>query len=203
MGLLVICALLLFSFCAFFYSVEFFYEIDVKVTLFFEKIRTPAATELFLFITDIGSIKYAFPICIGVGIYLLVKQNFYDVICLFFLFYGVRQINYFLKELFLRERPSYNAVYEATHYSFPSGHSMNSTAIYGFLCYLVLVQFAKTTNQKIMAVSITICLIGLIGISRIYLGVHFLTDVLAGWSAGFILLMLFISIKKFRQNKSL
>lgn len=202
MKILVVVAFLLFSFCAFFYSVDFFSMIDTNITLFFEQIRLPIATELFLFITDIGSIKYALPICIGVAIFFLVKRKWHDVVWLFLLFYSVRQVNYFLKELFLRERPSYDAVYQATHYSFPSGHSMNSAAIYGFLCYLVISHFVKSNNLKIFVLIITILLVTLIGISRIYLGVHFMTDVLAGWSAGFIWLMLFITTKKkFRQKK--
>ena len=202
MKFLVVLALLLFGFCAFFYSMEFFSTIDANVTLFFEQIRLPVATELFLFITDIGSIKYALPICIGIAIFFLVKRKWIDVVWLFLLFYSVRQVNYFLKELFLRERPSFDAVYQATHYSFPSGHSMNSAAIYGFLCYLVITHLVKSNNQKMIVLTITIVLVTLIGISRIYLGVHFLTDVLAGWSAGFVWLMIFITIKNIFDKKS-
>ncbi|PMC39221.1 phosphatase [Bacillus sp. UMB0899] len=201
MKIMVVIALLLFGFCSIVYSVEYFSAIDNNVTLFFEQIRLPIATELFLFISDIGSIKYALPICIGIAIFLLYKRKWLDVGLLFLLFFSVRQMNYFLKELFLRERPSYDAVYQATHYSFPSGHSMNSAAIYGFLCYLILSYFVRSNNQKVMTLTLTICLVMLIGVSRIYLGVHYLTDVLAGWSAGFIWLMLFITIKNIFDKK--
>lgn len=194
-------AFLLFGFCAIVYSMEFFSTIDVNVTLFFERIRLPFVTDLFLFISDVGSIKFALPICMVAGIYLLYKRKWLDVGLLFVLFFSVRQMNYLLKELFLRERPPYDAVYQAAHYSFPSGHSMNSAAIYGFLCYLIIYHVIKRNNQKIVMFSITISLIILIGISRIYLGVHYLTDVLAGWSAGFIWLMLFITIKNFFDKK--
>lgn len=195
MIIMVVFALLIFCFCAMVYSVEFFSTIDVNVTLFFEQVRLPLATDLFLFVSDIGSIKYALPICIGVAIFLLYKRKWIDVVLLFILFFTVRQMNYLLKELFLRERPTYDAVYQATHYSFPSGHSMNSAAIYGFLCYLILSHFIKRENQKWLAITMTIFLIMLIGVSRIYLGVHYLTDVLAGWSAGIVWFMLFRTIR--------
>jgi membrane-associated phospholipid phosphatase len=100
--------------------------------------------------------------------------------------YSVRQLNYQLKEQFLRERPSFNAVYEAAHYSFPSGHSMNSMAVYSFICYLLIRYLSNTNKQNKTLLISTITLIFLIGLSRIYLGVHYLTDVVAGFSAGFV-----------------
>ncbi|MGM0875253.1 MAG: phosphatase PAP2 family protein [Bacillota bacterium] len=178
-------ALLLFIVCALIYPLEVISGLDVKVTLFFEKIRSPIITELYLFISDVGSIKYTLPICIIIAILLLIKRKVIDVVFLFSMFYSVRQLNYLLKEVYIRDRPSFNAVYEASHYSFPSGHAMNSTAIYGFLCYLLIIHYTKNNKQKNLLLIVTIILISLIGISRIYLGVHYLTDILAGFSAGF------------------
>lgn len=94
-----------------------------------------------------------------------------------------------LKHLYLRERPSINAEIDAIGYSFPSGHSMGSLIFYGFIIYLVL-----RTNQrewvKVMTAVVLSILIVLIGSSRIYLGAHFPSDVLAGYIAGFIWLLL-------------
>jgi undecaprenyl-diphosphatase len=125
------------------------------------------------------------PICFVIAVILLIRRKVIDVVLLFVTLYSVRLLNYQLKEQFLRERPSFNAVYEATHYSFPSGHSMNSIATYSFLCFLLIRYLSNTNKQKMTLLISTITLIFLIGLSRIYLGVHYLTDVVAGFSAGF------------------
>jgi undecaprenyl-diphosphatase len=201
-------ALLIFIACTLLYPIEMSYAFDVKVTLFFEKIRIPFMTEAFLFISDIGSIKYSLPICTVFVVFLLLKWKWIDGLFLFVMFFTVRQLNYQLKELFLRERPSFNAVYEAAHYSFPSGHAMNSTAIYSFLCYLFINHYTKNNKQKNIVMTVTILLIALIGISRIYLGVHYFTDVLAGFSAGFAWFIIISSIlvkinQQFDKNRSI
>lgn len=180
-----IVSLFLFLICAIIYPYEVIGSLDNNVTLFFEKIRSPLLNDVFLFISDIGSIKFMLPICFVIAVILLIKRKVIDVVFLFVMLYSVRQLNYQLKEQFLRERPSFNAVYEASHYSFPSGHSMNSMATYSFLCFLLIRYLSNTNKQKITLLISTITLIFLIGLSRIYLGVHYLTDVVAGFSAGF------------------
>ncbi|MBO1512202.1 phosphatase PAP2 family protein [Metabacillus bambusae] len=180
-----IISLFIFILCAIIYPYEVIGALDNNVTLFFEKVRSPLLNDVFLFISDIGSIKYMLPICFVIAIILLIRRKVIDVVFLFVMLYSVRLLNYQLKEQFLRERPSFNAVYEALHYSFPSGHSMNSMAIYSFICYLLIRYLSNTNKQKKTLLISTITLIFLIGLSRIYLGVHYFTDVIAGFSAGF------------------
>ena len=177
---------LLFLFCAILYPLELISHFDVSVTLFFETIRSPNMTKLAIFLSEIGSIKYILPICIIISVLLLMKHKVLDVIFLFIMLFSVRLLNNQLKDIFTRERPNFNAVYEASHYSFPSGHSMNSIATYSFLYYVVSSQILKTDNQRYVFMLGTIVLIIFIGISRIYLGVHYLTDVLAGFGAGIV-----------------
>ena len=84
-------------------------------------------------------------------------------------------------------------------YSFPSGHAMVSFGFYGFLIYLA---YKKINNKKIkypLIISLAL-LILLIGISRIYLGVHYATDIIGGFIIGFIYLIVFI--KYFYNKKS-
>lgn len=94
-----------------------------------------------------------------------------------------------LKHLYVRERPSINAEIDALGYSFPSGHSMGSLIFYGFVMYLVI-----RTRQRpwIQWTTVTVLsgLILVIGASRIYLGAHFPSDVMAGYIAGTIWLLL-------------
>lgn len=100
-------------------------------------------------------------------------------------------LNYVLKILFSRERPiDINLIVE-TGFSFPSGHAMISLGIYGFLIYLLL-KSNKNNLSKIMGICFLILLIFLIGISRIYLGVHYATDVIAGFIISTSYLLLFI-----------
>lgn len=187
--------LFVFCICALIYPIEFFYQWDVKVTLFFEEIRHPILTNIFMFITDIGSIKYTLPICIVfAGFFYYKKRKLLDLVMLTVIFFTVRQLNGLLKNLFVRDRPSFEYVYEESHYSFPSGHAMNSTAIYGFLCFITLNHLIKSAKQKSIVLVSTIILIGLICISRVYLGVHFITDVIAGISAGLMLLIVITTI---------
>lgn len=94
-----------------------------------------------------------------------------------------------LKNLYVRERPSINAEIDALGYSFPSGHSMGSLIFYGFVMYLVI-----RTRQRPWLQWVTVAVLGgliiAIGLSRIYLGAHFPSDVLAGYIAGAIWLIL-------------
>lgn len=94
-----------------------------------------------------------------------------------------------LKHLYLRERPSINEEIDAIGYSFPSGHSMGSLIFYGFIIYLVIRTHQRSWIKGLTAVVLSI-LIMMIGISRIYLGAHFPSDVLAGYIAGSIWLIL-------------
>ncbi|WP_226666693.1 phosphatase PAP2 family protein [Metabacillus litoralis] len=179
-----------FCICALIYPIEFFYQYDVNVILFFEEIRSPFLNKVFMFITDIGSIKYTLPICIVFSaLFYYKKRKVLDIIMLVIIFYSVRKLNVVLKDLFVRDRPSFQFVYEESHYSFPSGHAMNSTAIYGFICFIILNHFSGNGNHRNTLLISTIILVGIIGISRIYLGVHYISDVIAGISAGLMLLI--------------
>ena len=100
-------------------------------------------------------------------------------------------LNYVLKILFSRNRPADINLIVETGFSFPSGHAMMSLGIYGFLIYLLLL-IDKNKISKIIGTCFLILLIFLIGISRIYLGVHYATDVIAGFVISASYLLLFI-----------
>lgn len=103
--------------------------------------------------------------------------------------------NTILKGIFLRERPSDFPLIDETGYSYPSGHSMISMAFYGFLIYIIW----QTNWSKKAKIIFSICLgliIFLIGCSRIYLRVHYPSDVVAGFAISFVYLCIFIHIIK-------
>lgn len=106
---------------------------------------------------------------------------------------GGAVLNLLLKHLFERTRPDLFRVVEATGYSFPSGHAMVSLCFYGMLAFLT-VRNIKSLPQRLVIISLTVLLVVAIGISRIYLGVHYPTDVVAGYTAGAMWLFFCISL---------
>lgn len=112
---------------------------------------------------------------------------------------GTILINQILKHIVLRPRPAGISLITEDGYSFPSGHSMAAVAFYGFFIYLIL-NSKITKNKKILFTTLLVIIISLIGISRIYLGVHYASDVLAGFSLSTIYLILLNYFK--RKKKS-
>lgn len=93
-------------------------------------------------------------------------------------------LNLLLKSLFERARPDVaQALRDATGYSFPSGHSMGSMVVYAAICWLS-VRILPSWRKDSSAVAIAATLILAIGVSRIYLGVHWFSDVVGGFAAG-------------------
>lgn len=92
----------------------------------------------------------------------------------------VTGLNQLLKRILQRPRPTEFRIVEETGYSFPSGHSMVSMAFYGYLIYLIY-KYVKNKYLKWISIVLLSILICSIGISRIYLGVHYTSDVLGGF----------------------
>jgi undecaprenyl-diphosphatase len=89
-----------------------------------------------------------------------------------------------LKSLFSRERP--DAVFHAavaSGYSFPSGHAMMSAIVYLTMAALIA-RLAPRTRLRLYVMAVALLITGLVGLSRIYLGVHWASDVVGGWAAG-------------------
>src|SRR5690606_2482850 len=93
-------------------------------------------------------------------------------------------LNSFLKHSFERERPEINPGIDAIGFSFPSGHAMGAMIFYGFIGY-ILIRSQRRKRIKLLLSVILILFIFLIGISRVYLQAHYITDVIAGYAAGF------------------
>ena len=107
---------------------------------------------------------------------------------------SVTVINKIIKNLVQRDRPDqiYHLIKQGG-YSFTSGHSITSMFVFGMLIYLVRVNVQNRTAANILTVVLAIPMV-CIGLSRIYLGVHYPTDVLAGWALGIAVMMVVIEI---------
>jgi undecaprenyl-diphosphatase len=98
-----------------------------------------------------------------------------------------------LKEYVKRARPPYHEAAHASGYSFPSGHSMAAFVAYGMLAY-ILIQLIHHRRSRRAAVGVLAGLVLLIGFSRMFLGVHWLSDVVGGFAAGACWLGLCITV---------
>ncbi|MCI8412074.1 MAG: phosphatase PAP2 family protein [Clostridia bacterium] len=105
----------------------------------------------------------------------------------------VTLLNILLKNILQRPRPTEYRIIDESGYSFPSGHSMVSMAFYGFIIYLIY-KYIKNQYIKWFSITILSILIITIGISRIYLGVHYTSDVLAGFLISIAYLILYTNI---------
>ncbi len=113
----------------------------------------------------------------------------------------ITALNQLLKRILQRPRPTEYRIIEETGYSFPSGHSMISMAFYGYLIYLIY-KYVKNKYVKVGSIVLLSILICAIGISRIYLGVHYTSDVLGGFLIAVSYLVIFTSaINKFLIEK--
>lgn len=104
----------------------------------------------------------------------------------------VTVLNQLIKRILQRPRPTEYRIIEETGYSFPSGHSMVSMAFYGYFIYLIY-KYVKNKYVKWISISLLSLLICVIGISRIYLGVHYTSDVLGGFLISISYLIIYIS----------
>lgn len=103
-----------------------------------------------------------------------------------------------MKYIFQRPRPDIALrLIEESGYSFPSGHSMNCLVSYGILAYLLLRYCENRKLAKLLSIGLGLIII-LIGLSRVYVGVHFPTDVIGGWSLGIaVLVAIMYAFEKF------
>jgi len=129
---------------------------------------------------------------IAAGSVLISQKRYLKCFLLIFFTQTAFIVTNFIKEFVCRERPA-GANYPG--FGFPSGHSSATMCFYGILIYLVL-HYAKSDFWRYFLTSVFGIWIFMVGISRLWLGVHFLTDVIAGMFLGFLLVNLYIIISK-------
>lgn len=165
--------------------------IDSSVYNFLISFKNDSLTNFFRFITKFSNVAF---LVIFVLIVLLILRNKDAVFVIFNLIF-LRLLNYVIKIIIKRDRPNILRLIKIGEYSFPSGHAMISMGVYGYLIYLI---YKKVKNPyiKYLGIIILSLLIILIGISRIYLGVHYFSDVVAGYTLSLIYLIIFIRVRR-------
>ena len=145
-------------------------------------------TPIAIFITNLGGTFFS--IALTVILFIVIKNKkvpltiFINLCCAIIL-------NILLKNIVQRPRPIGFRLIEETGYSFPSGHSMVSMAFYGYLIYLIYKNVKNKYWKWLGIIGLSILIIA-IGVSRIYLGVHYTSDVIAGFLVSIAYLIVFI-----------
>lgn len=158
-------------------------------------VETAAGTrvyDIFFFITQFGSREFLIPFVIVMAIVLrIVLKNWFAPVIFAFGTLLSYELNGVIKAIVMRERPSILVEANAVGESFPSGHAMISMVCYGILAYF-LARGIKSRKQANSIYVLFSTVILLIGISRYIINVHYLTDIVAGYFFGCILLLFYI-----------
>jgi phosphatidylglycerophosphatase B len=145
---------------------------------------TDPFTDVFRAITWLGNFTTLLAVTLlAIGIFLRRRERT-DAVFVGLALVGAQVLSSGMKLGFRRERPFFSDPLATEHtYSFPSGHALVSLAVYGSIA-LVLARRLRTRGARVLLLTGASVLVLAIGFSRLYLGVHFLSDVLAGYAAG-------------------
>jgi membrane-associated phospholipid phosphatase len=159
-------------------------DVDVLVANWFDANSTPTLTPAMLLVSRLhGPIAMTSMAC-GLGLFLAWKRQWQWFMAFLIAVPGGMLLNALIKEVIHRPRPNFSdLVLTLTSYSFPSGHAAAATLFYGFLATYVVVHLREWRWRALVAL-IALSLVVAVGLSRIYLRVHYLSDVLGGMSEG-------------------
>jgi undecaprenyl-diphosphatase len=162
---------------------------DQNISQAISLLVSPFATRLMEIVTFFGSSAFLFPAYVVVVLYFLLRKNLKLALDITMVGLGSAGILHLFKEIFKRHRPIDPLIRNVTGFSFPSGHSFSSFTFFGLLIYILW----KTAIKKAWKISLTIVLFlfaATIAFSRVYLRVHYPSDVVAGFCLSMIWLML-------------
>lgn len=166
--------------------------IDTRIQEVMALILQDRLTDWVVFITDLGGTRGTVIGVLLVGVPLLIRRRWWSAFGLFFATAGGGIVVLGLKEFFARARPVEQIV-DVGGYAFPSGHAFSAMVFFGYIIYLGQKHIKSAILQVIVTIG-SFAMIVLIGASRVYLNVHWLTDVLGGFFGGFAWLVLSILI---------
>ena len=154
---------------------------------------TPAGKTIFRAVTVLGNTYFVAPFSVFVGLVFILKKQWQRAVIFALAISGSMLLNGLLKLFFARLRPAYpQAPHTMTSFSFPSGHAMIAVLMFGILVYLLMPLIKQKAARAVLLVG-AIVLTLLVGFSRLYLGVHYLSDVLAGFAFSSFLLLLLLN----------
>jgi undecaprenyl-diphosphatase len=176
-------SLMAFSVVALLIRAERIVDFDNAVIHAVQSQESPFLTPIMEFFTMVGSTRAVVVICSLILFFLYkVFHHRHELILFIIVVAGSPLLNSVLKEIFKRARPDLHRLIEIGGYSFPSGHAMNAFTVYGILTFLLWRHIFNQTG-RILLLFFSSVVVFIIGISRIYLGVHYPSDVIGGYLA--------------------
>lgn len=180
------------------------FAFDTSFLLWLHQFANPSLDNLMLFITNLGN-SSTVVIVAGVTLGILWLRGYREEAKVFVLAcLGALLLNTGLKLFFSKARPHlWTLLISEKSFSFPSGHALGSMVLYGFIAYILATHYPKFSH---IIYTLAVLFIAAIGISRLYLGVHWPTDVIAGYGVGFLWLIICITmlkLQRLRQGQSL
>ena len=175
------------------------FAFDKTILLGIHTFANPTLDRIMHIITGLNNPDFV-SIVAGIALVLLLIKRCYPEAKIFAIdCAGGVILSYGLKSVFGKTRPDlWQSAIEEVSYSYPSGHALGSTVLYGFLAYLFATRFPR---YSWLIYSLTVGLILAIGLSRLYLGVHWPTDIIAGYGIGFLWLTFCITMLKLQKLK--
>lgn len=167
--------------------------LDEKFTAFLYSIRSNWLSQLFYALTQLGTREAVFSMGGLATIVFLYRRRYTAVLAFWLTMAGTGIAVQYGKTFISRDRPDKVAFYPEHNFSFPSGHATTAISLYGMLAYFLYRHMRRGWQRHAMLLATGVVIL-LIGFSRIYLGVHFLSDVLAGFLLGATWVLLGISL---------
>ena len=183
----------LFLLLTLFVALKLTTPIDTTFSKWVVQLHNPVFTAFFRFITDFGYVQ----ILVILLVIILIVFHKYRFAYILPIHVTISVIfNMILKNIFARPRPEMIRLIDEAGFSFPSGHAMVTMVAYGYLIYVVH-HYIQQKWLRYSLIAFLIFIIVSVGLSRIYLGVHYLTDVLAGYSISLFYLLVVTKMKIF------
>ncbi|MEM8778236.1 MAG: phosphatase PAP2 family protein [Cyanobacteria bacterium P01_G01_bin.49] len=173
------------------------FAFDKSFLLWLYQFANPTLDQIMISITQLGNTDVVIIVAV-ITFSLLWRKHYHQEAKLFLLAcLGTLIISTGMKVFFAKPRPQlWTHLITTSSFSFPSGHALVSIVLYGFIAYLVSSHYPKFSRLIYYFAAI---IISLIGLSRLYLGVHWPTDIIAGYSVGFLWLMFCIVLLKLQN----
>ncbi|PIC58237.1 phosphatase PAP2 family protein [Sporosarcina sp. P12(2017)] len=175
---------------------------DEPIIDFVQSAESPGLTSIMKLFTTIGSTTSVVLLAILTLGVLLWKKHRAQAVLFAIVLAGTGILNQVLKFIFKRERPDFNRLIDIGGYSFPSGHTMMAFSLYTILTY-ILWRNVKNTGSQVVIIILAAMMIVMIAVSRIYLGVHFPSDIVGGVLASSVWLFASIAFyQRFQRQRS-
>lgn len=176
-------------------------RLDESINQGIDPIRTDGMISIFIWITDLGGSATFVAVALVTTGLLWAHCRRYMIAPLWLTILGSQITTYAGKYVFARQRPEFVAEIIAVTPSFPSGHATSAMAVYGFIAYIVARDLI-TTRQRFELIYWAAVLISLIGFSRMLLGLHYASDVAAGFLVGGFWLLLGFAVAEHKYRKT-